>query len=92
VLTIDGNQIVDVYGRKVDAAGTGTLGSTKTISLFRFFGDAIVDATDYIIFREAYLSDHTGGASSAFDYNGDGLFALIDAQAFTDNFRRRTLD
>ncbi len=95
VLSIAGSQILDNFGNQVDAANNGTAGSTGTISFFRFFGDSngdgIVDATDYLAFRAAYLSGVVTPANSFFDFNGDGLFSIIDLNAFTANFTRRTL-
>jgi hypothetical protein len=95
-LTIDGRLISDDAGNAIDAAGNGVAGSTTTLSFFRFFGDAngdgVVDATDYLAFRNAYRSgDATSAANSIFDYNGNGVFEALDLQAFTTNFRKRRL-
>src|SRR5262249_38350517 len=95
VLTIDGSQLLDGSGQEVDAGNNGTAGSTGTVSFHRFFGDfngdAIVDATDDLVFRAAYLSGNATGYYAAFDFNGDGTFTLPDLLAFTDNFRKRRL-
>ncbi len=94
-LSIDGSQIIDSNGRMADAAGNGTLGSTRNVSLLRFFGDTngdgFVDANDYLAFRAAYLSGDATGLNSAYDYDGDGQFTSADLQAFTDNLLTRVL-
>jgi hypothetical protein len=94
-LTIDGSMILDNFGNLVDASNSGTAGSTGTINFFRFFGDVngdgIVDATDYLAFRAAYLSGVVTPANSFFDFNGDGLFTVVDLNAFMVNFTKRKL-
>jgi hypothetical protein len=94
-LLIDGSQILDGSGHQVDAAGTGTPGSTRTVLFQRFFGDAngdgMTDASDFLAFRTAYLSGNATGANSIFDFNGDGVFSSTDLQAFTNNFTKRQL-
>jgi hypothetical protein len=94
-LSIDGSQIIDSNGQMADAAGNGTLGSTRNISFLRFFGDTngdgFVDANDYLTYRAAYLSGDATGLNSAYDYDGDGLFTAADLQAFTDNLLKRVL-
>ena len=54
-LSIDGSQIIDSNGQMLDAAGTGVVGSSRTVAFLRFFGDTngdgIVDANDYLAFR-----------------------------------------
>jgi hypothetical protein len=95
VLSIAGSQILDNFGNQVDAASNGASGSTGTINFFRFFGDSNgdgrVDATDYLAFRTAYLSGIATGANAIYDDNGDGLFSVIDLNAFNANFLKRTL-
>jgi hypothetical protein len=94
-LTIDGSQIIDGSGQQVDTGNNGTAGSTGTVSFHRFFGDfngdAVVDSTDYLVFRSAYLSGDASGFNSAFNFDGSGTFGMADLQAFTDNFRKRRL-
>src|SRR5262249_19344224 len=79
-LSIDGSQIFDTNGARVDAANNGTAGSTATVSLFRFFGDTngdgLVDGADLLVFRSFYLSGVATGANSAFDSDGDGLITI----------------
>jgi hypothetical protein len=94
-LLIDGSQILDDLGQEVDAGNNGTAGSTGVVHFHRFFGDfngdAIVDATDDLVFRAAYLSGDATGFNSVFNLDGSGTFSADDLQAFTDNFRKRTL-
>jgi hypothetical protein len=100
-LSIKGSLILDNFGNAVDAANNGTAGSMGTISFFRFFGDAngavdangnpIVDATDFLAFRTAYLSGVVTSANSFFDFNGDGMFTIVDYNAFMANFAKRIL-
>jgi hypothetical protein len=94
-LSIDGSQIIDSNGQAADAAGNGVVGSTRNVSLLRFFGDTngdgIVDANDYLTFRAAYLSGDATGLNSAYDRDGDGVFTTADLQAFTDNLLNRVL-
>lgn len=94
-LTIDGSQILDDAGNPVDAANNGSAGSTGIVDFHRFFGDsngdAQVDARDYLAFRIAYLSGDATGANSIYDFNGDGLFTILDLQMFTANFTKRKL-
>jgi hypothetical protein len=94
-LSIDGSLILDNFGNKVDAANNGTAGSTGTVSFLRFFGDSngdgLVDATDYLAFRAAYMSGNATGANSIFDSNGDSVFTIVDFNAFTRNFTKRKL-
>ena len=94
-LSIDGTKILDDFGNPVDAANNGSPGSTGMLSFFRFFGDSngdgLVDATDYLAFRTAYLTGNATGANSIFDSNGDGLFSALDLTAFTTNFAKRVL-
>jgi hypothetical protein len=94
-LSIDGSQIIDSNNQQADAAGNGTLGSTRNVSFLRFFGDTngdgFVDANDYLTYRAAYLSGNATGLNSAYDYEGDGQFTMADLQAFTDNLLRRVL-
>jgi hypothetical protein len=93
---MDGSVILDDFGNPVDAANNGTPASTGTINFFRFFGDSNgdgrVDATDYLAFRAAYLSGVVTVANSIYDCNGDGLFSIIDLNAFTVNFTKRVLN
>jgi hypothetical protein len=95
VLTIAGDQILDSVGRPVDAADDGTEGSTGTISFFRFFGDSngdgFVNAVDYLAFRSAYLGQSVTDANSHFDFDGDGLFTILDLDMFTSDFTKRKL-
>jgi Bacterial pre-peptidase C-terminal domain/Bacterial Ig-like domain len=95
VLTIDGNQIIDSLGQKLDAAGTGVAGSSRQVNFLRFFGDSngdgVVDGLDYLVFRAAYVSADATGANSAYDADGDGVFTTADLQTFTDNFTTRIL-
>ena len=92
-LTIHGDQMLDASGHQIDAAANGTLGSTRNVSFHRFFGDGngdgLVDASDYLPFRTAYLSGDATGANSIYDSNGDGLFSITDLGAFTLRFRMR---
>jgi hypothetical protein len=94
-LSIDGSQIFDINGARVDAANNGTAGSTATVSFFRFFGDTngdgLVDGADLLVFRSFYLSGVATGTNSAFDSDGDGLITIQDYLAFLNNYRRRTL-
>jgi hypothetical protein len=95
-LVIDGSQIVDSFGRQLDAGGTGTAGSAKNVSFFRFFsdsnGDGHVDAADFTAFASAYQSENALGANSIYDVDGDGAFTQADLDAFTKNFTIRVLN
>ena len=91
----DGSKITDSLGTKVDAAGTGTAGSSTSTNFLRFFGDsngdAIVDATDYLNFRNAYVTGVVTAANSIFDYDGNGVFTTADLNAFNQRFVKRRL-
>ena len=76
-MTINGALLLDANGEQVDAAGNGTRGSSRTLNFHRFFGDVngdrIVDGTDYLAFRTAYIGGNaTTPAASIFDFDGDG--------------------
>ncbi len=95
-LVIDGSKITDSNGQAVDAAGNGTAGSVSApTSFFRFFGDSngdgVVDATDYLAFRTAYLSGLVTVGNSIFDFDGDGHFLVADLTAFNARFTKRKL-
>lgn len=94
-LEIDGGQILDDLGNQVDAANNGAAGSTKTVNFHRFFGDAngdgMVDAVEFLAFRAAYASGDATGANSIFDFDGDGVFSILDLNWFTTNFTKRKL-
>jgi hypothetical protein len=93
-LKIDGSQILDAYGNAVDGDGDGQPGGIKTFDFFRLYGDTngdgLVDATDFLAFRAAYLAP-TAATISLFDVDGDGKLTLTDAQAFTNAFLKRQL-
>lgn len=96
VLTVDGSRILDDAGNMIDAAGNGVRGSSRTLNFHRFFGDGngdgLVDATDYLAFRTAYLTGNAASAAnSIYDFNGDGVFSLNDLTAFNTSFRKRRL-
>jgi len=94
-LTIDGAQILDNFGNKVDAANNGVAGSAGTANFFRFFGDSngdgLVDAVDFLAFRTAYLTGVATGSNAIYDFDGDGVFSILDLNAFTANFTKRKL-
>jgi hypothetical protein len=94
-LSIDGSQIIDSNGNMLDAANNGTAGSMGTVSFFRFFGDfngdGFVTAADFLVFRAAYLSGDTTAYNSIFDFDGSGMFTIVDLEAFTKNFLKRQL-
>jgi len=94
-LSINGSLILDNFGNEVDAANNGTAGSTGTINFYRFFGDflgtGVVNATDFLMFRTAYLTGNATGANSIYSYTGATTFSIIDLNAFTANFTKRTL-
>ncbi len=94
-VTIDGSKITDSLGSHVDAAGVGTAGSSVSKNFLRFFGDSngdgIVDATDYLNFRNAYITGVVTVANSIFDHDGDGVFTTADLNAFNQRFAKRRL-
>jgi hypothetical protein len=100
-LSINGAQILDNFGNEVDAANNGTAGSTGTLNFFRFFGDSngdgIVNATDYLAFRAAiYVNGAFAPVTSANSFfsflpGTETTFGIIDLNAFTANFTKRTL-
>ena len=97
-LSINGSQIRDSNGNMVDAGNTGTAGSVGTLSFHRFFGDmngdGLVDATDFLVFRAAYvayLSGDLAAYNSALDFDDSGTLTVVDLDAFMTNFLKRTL-
>ena len=81
-LAIDGSKITDSTGLAVDAAGSGTPGSSRAYAFYRLFGDvngdSVVDVNDNRLFRSALL----GTYDANFDYNGDGVIDVNDNRAF----------
>ncbi len=90
-LTILGALIQDSSGQPVDAAGNGVPGSERTVSFYRFFGDAngdgTVDALDLFAFAGTFGKGSSDPAFNvAFDANGDGTVDALDLFAFAGNF------
>jgi hypothetical protein len=94
-LTMNGSQILDNNGSMVDAANNGTAGSVGTLSFFRFFGDmngdGVVDFSDYLVFRAAYMSGDATAYNSALSFDGSTTFDVLDIQKFMSNFLKRQL-
>jgi hypothetical protein len=94
-VAIDGSQVFDTLGAPADAANSGVAGSTGTFAFHRFFGDSngdgLVDATDFLVFRAAYLAGSASGLNALFDADGNGVLDAADHVAFMSNFRRRRL-
>jgi hypothetical protein len=74
-LTVKAAGVVDAYGQNL-------IGTDRSYSFHRLFGDisgdGAVDLTDSRIFRSAM----TGAYYAAFDYNGDGVVDLTDSRQF----------
>lgn len=90
-LTVDGSKITDSTGAPVDAAGSGTPGSSKSLSFFRFFGDitgnGLVQATDYGPFTRTLGKTSPDAAyKSAFDFNSDNAVDSTDETQFNARF------
>jgi hypothetical protein len=73
----------------------GFRASCTQVNFFRFFGDfngdGSVTASDFLVFRAAYLSGDATAYDSIFDFDGSGMFTIVDLQAFTKNFLKRQL-
>lgn len=93
-LRVDGAQILDDAGNPIDANGAGAAGSIRDVAFHRFFGDSdgdgLVDARDFLAFRNA-LTGVDLALASIFDSDGDGDVDVADQAAFTSNFRKRKL-
>lgn len=92
----DGHYTLVVNAAQVKGASTGqAMAANQSTTFDRFYGDSngdgVVDAVDYVAFRQAYLTGGAAGANAVYDSNGDGLLTPADLNAFTLNMRRRRL-
>jgi hypothetical protein len=82
-LTIHGDRIHDDFGQALDGTGTGAVGSDRSDTFFRLFGDSDgngqVDVRDLLSFASTF-GKRVGdpGYLWYFDYNGDGQVDLGD--------------
>jgi hypothetical protein len=83
VLTVVATQIVDPAGQTL--VGNSGSGATFTYQFHRLFGDAdgsgLVDSTDFLAFRLAFLSTNPN-----FDSDGDGIVGPADFLQFRLRF------
>ncbi|MFO0949863.1 MAG: dockerin type I domain-containing protein [Isosphaeraceae bacterium] len=92
-VTVVGGRILDAAGRPVDAAGTGSPGSSRQYTFLRRFGDVNGDGrvndVDLAWYRYAGNS-RVGQANYLWflDANGDGRINSIDAAEFLKRYRR----
>ena len=92
-LTVDGDLLTDAQGRSVDGDGDGVAGGTAEVLRFhRFFGDADgdrdVDASDFVLFRQSYVTP-SSPFIPVFDFNNDGVLDTTDLNAFYQRRAKR---
>ena len=83
VLTVAATQIVDLAGQAL--VGNSAGGATFTYQFHRLFGDAdgsgMIDSTDFLAFRLAFLSTNPN-----YDSDGDGIVGPADFLQFRLRF------
>ena len=90
-LSVNGNNITNSGGVKVDAAGTGVAGSTRTTTFFRLYGDVDGDAgvsiNDFNQFATGFGTTSGNAAyNTFFDYDGDNGISINDFNQFAARF------
>ena len=85
-VVVNGSQLIDDLGAAADVDGDGRVGGTRTLSFFRLFGDTDgdrdVDATDFNVFRQAYLGQIPLVTYLDFNNNGTIVNDTTDRDAF----------
>ncbi|MGC4031738.1 MAG: proprotein convertase P-domain-containing protein [Tepidisphaeraceae bacterium] len=90
-LLIDGSKITNSTGGLLDAANSGTPGSTRTVSFYKLYGDidgnATVNFNDFLQFQAAFGTTTSSSTFlPGFDYDNNSTIDFSDFLPFQASF------